>query len=422
MNGNGDIRGDRIESRADFDFVRYANCWEDADTLIDAIQPRPGQRLLSIASAGDNSLALLATGAAVVAADLSTAQLACLELRCAAFRHLEHQELLAFLGACASDQRWKTYQRLMHDLSDSARDFWSRRQREVATGIIHMGKFERYFRTFRTRVLPLIHSRATIARMLEPKNETERREFWEGTWNNRRWRFLLRVFFSRSVMARMGRDPEFFRYVDGSIADQIRSRAQHAMVQLAPHQNPFLQYIATGNFQSALPRYLRAEHHAAIRDGLDRLTLFHGPIEDAATMYGADGFDGFNLSDIFEYISEKTTRELYGALLKHANAGAKLAYWNTFVPRDCPREFASHVHPRTERSAELFLRDKAFFYSRFHVDQVLRRLTASSSPMGFDSHGAKASVHDDALTALKSLGESRDSDDRGDTQLSGDDG
>ena len=93
-----------IEHRADFGLIRYANCWEDADILCEALAAEPGKRVLSIASAGDNALALLATGCEVVAADLSPAQLACVELRSASFRRLEYDELLAFLGVRPSGQ------------------------------------------------------------------------------------------------------------------------------------------------------------------------------------------------------------------------------------------------------------------------------------------------------------------------------
>jgi hypothetical protein len=51
---------DRIEDRARFDLVRYANVWEDAEVLCAALAPAAGRRLLSIASAGDNAFALLA--------------------------------------------------------------------------------------------------------------------------------------------------------------------------------------------------------------------------------------------------------------------------------------------------------------------------------------------------------------------------
>lgn len=368
---------DSIENRAKFDIVRYANCWEDADILVSALQPGTGKRFLSIASSGDNTLSLIAEGADVVAADLSTAQLACLELRCAAFRNLEYDDTLAFLGVTQSQQRMRTFQSLRHDLSTAAVAFWDRHRDAIYSGVIHMGKFENYFRVFRKRVLPLIHNRSTVARMLEPKGKSERLRFWNASWNNLRWRALLRLFFSRFLMARMGRDPEFFRYVTGSISDQIQRRARYAIVDLAPDQNPYLQYIAVGNYSTALPRYLRSEHYEAIRSGLDRLTIFRGPIEQAAATHGEGRFDGFNLSDIFEYVNEQTSSRVYGELLKHAKPSARLAYWNTFVPRSCPRDFADHVRPLDQLSADLFAQDKAFFYNHFQVDEVIRPLVCS---------------------------------------------
>ena len=361
---------DQIQHRTTFDFVRYANCWEDADILVAALRPRPGSRVLSIASAGDNSLALLAQGAEVVAADLSTAQLACLELRCAAFRQLEYEELLAFLGVQAADDRLATYASLESDLSRESRGFWAAHSQHVAVGIIHKGKFEDYFRMFRTRVLPLIHSRKRIAQLLEPKDAATREAFWNDSWNNWRWRLLFRVFFSRFLMGRLGRDPEFFRYVEGSVSDRIMRRARYALTVLPTDCNPYLQYIATGNFGTALPRYLRREHFEAVRSGLERLTLFHGPIEQAAVAHAVDGFDAFNLSDIFEYVNDDASRGLYGELLNVAKPGARLAYWNTLVPRSCPAEFVDRVQPLPELSAELFSRAKAFFYCHFQVDEV----------------------------------------------------
>lgn len=363
--------GDSIEERARFDFVRYANCWEDADILVEALRPAPGKRLLSIASAGDNALALLASGSEVVAADLSAAQLACVELRCAGFRNLQYDDLLAFLGVTESNSRAKTYRQLRGGLSPSARQHWDAHAAEIAGGIIHFGKFESYFRTFRKRVLPFIHSQSEVAQLLDQKSAEERERFWDQKWNNRRWRWLLKVFFSQFLMERLGRDREFFRYVEGSIAEQIQRRAHHAMTVLSTDQNPYLQYIATGNYRTALPRYLRIEHFDAIRQGLDQLTLFHGPIQQAAAVHRQPGFDGMNLSDIFEYVSEATMRTVYGELLKTANVGARLAYWNAFVPRRCPDEFRRVVTSCTEQAEAFFARDKAFFYGRFHLDELV---------------------------------------------------
>jgi S-adenosylmethionine:diacylglycerol 3-amino-3-carboxypropyl transferase len=359
-----------IEGRVALDLIRYGNCWEDPDILCAALRPRPGTRILSIASAGDNTLALLAAGAEVVAADLSMAQLSCLELRCAAFRRLEHAEVLAFLGIRPADDRWSTYFRLQGDLSQPCQNFWRERPRVIANGIIHAGKFEAYFALFRTRILPLIHSRRTIARLLQAKDAESRRRFYDGTWNNRRWNWLFRLFFGRLVMGRLGRDPEFFRYVEGSVSDRVLQRAEYALTVLPTHENPFLDYIVTGNYERQLPCYLQPERFDAIRNGLDRLTLFHGPIEEAGRIHRQSGFDGFNLSDIFEYLDPATSHEIYAQLAALAKPGARLAYWNAFVPRCCPPELTHRVTPLTGLAERLFAQDRAFFYSSFWVDEV----------------------------------------------------
>ena len=47
-----------IEHRVALDFIRYGNCWKDADILCEALQPASGKRMLLICSAGDNVLSL----------------------------------------------------------------------------------------------------------------------------------------------------------------------------------------------------------------------------------------------------------------------------------------------------------------------------------------------------------------------------
>jgi len=361
---------DAIEDRARFDLVRYANCWEDADILCEALRPGPGKRVLSIASGGDNALALAAEGAEVVAADLSLAQLACVELKCAAFRRLDYEDLLAFLGVRLAADRLATFARVENELSPEARAFWQARSDDVGRGIVHAGKFERYFKLFRSRVMPLIHRTRAVEQLLEDRDEAARRAFYDQHWNNWRWRMLFRVFFSRFVMGRMGRDPEFFRYVEGSVSDRILSRTRYALTALPTHSNPYLRYILTGTFDRALPRYLRLEHFDAVRAGVDRITFFHGSIQDAAASQAGDGFDGFNLSDVFEYLDPEAGHAIYAALLASARPASRLAYWNMLVPRRCPGELSSRVRSLDALAQRLFERDLAFFYSAFVVEEV----------------------------------------------------
>ena len=56
-----------IAEKADFEQIRYAQCWEDADVLLEALDVKTDGSYLSIASAGDNTLALVGAGAGATA-------------------------------------------------------------------------------------------------------------------------------------------------------------------------------------------------------------------------------------------------------------------------------------------------------------------------------------------------------------------
>lgn len=356
---------------ADFSHIRYAQVWEDADVLLAALDPKPGATLLSIASAGDNGLALLSRNPVrVIALDLNPAQLACLELRVAAYRELEHGELLELIGSRDSQRRPALYQRCRSQLSASVRDFWDAHAADIAAGIGGAGKFERYFQTFRERVVPLIHSRARVAALLQGGTAEERERFYCTEWDTWRWRLLFKFFFSRFMMGRLGRDASFFRYVEGSVADRILARTRHAFTALNPAENPYLQWIFTGQHVTVLPFALRPENFAIIRANLDRLDWRCQSIEEFLAAERGTRLDGANLSDIFEYMSEANTAALLERLADAANPGARLAYWNMLAPRSRPESLAGKLRPLPELAERLLREDKAWFYSRFVIEEV----------------------------------------------------
>ena len=115
--------------------------------------------------------------------------------------------------------------------------------------------------------------------------------------------------------------------------------------------------------------YLRKENYARIKKNIRNIRFFHGPVQSAVSSTSCK-FDGFNLSDIFEYLNDSTCEDIYGILLEHSKPGARFVYWNMLVPRSCPAKLRERVACLEEFSAELFGRDKAFFYSRFIVEEV----------------------------------------------------
>lgn len=362
-----------IQQRADFSAIRYAQCWEDSALLVGALEPR-GRNCLSIGSAGDNSFALLAAGAeSVTAVEMNAAQIGCIELRRAAYLRLEHAEFLELMGSRPSERRAQHYAACRELLPEDARRFWDGNGIAIAGGIGGAGKFERYFKTFREKVLPLAHPRRRVLALLEPRPEAERARFYQDVWNNRRWRWIFKVFFSRTVMGALGRDPEFFKYVEGSVAERILDRTRHALAVLDPAANPYLQWILTGTHGNVLPVALEERNFGVIRSALEegRFRTVSSPIEALLESEFGRRYDAFNLSDIFEYMSGENTAILLERIADASSAGARLAYWNMLAPRSRPDSMAGRLRPLSELAEEWFLRDRAFFYSKFIVEEVI---------------------------------------------------
>lgn len=358
---------------ADFQSIlRYAQCWEDADVLLEGLDVQPGQVCLSIASAGDNTLSLLVRDPGrVVAVDLNPAQLAALELRVAAYRTLDHGELLELIGSRPSVRRPALYARCRTALESAARGYWDARPAEIAAGVGSVGKFERYFAIFRRFVLPFVHRRARVAELLVHREPAARRTWYAERWDTPAWRGLFRLFFSRRMLGALGRDPSFFRYVEGSVAEHLLRRVRHGLAELDPSANPYARWILNGSHGDVLPHALRAEHFPTIRDRLDRLEWHRASIESVVERGVLDSFDRANLSDIFEYMSPDNAARLLHRLADVARPGARLAYWNMMVPRRASELVPERFHHLEELSRRLFQQDKAFFYRDFVVDETV---------------------------------------------------
>jgi len=360
-----------IAGKARFDRIRYAQCWEDADVLLKAMQVGPGDTCLSIASAGDNTLALAGTGAKrVIAVDLNLAQIACLELRIAACRQLQYKEFLALLGQNSCNNRGALYIRCRDQLSTESREFWDARPELIEPGIAQVGKFENFLAAFRRFLLPLVQGRKNVETLFALGSEAERREFYETRWNNRRWKLLCRAFFSRTSLGRCGRDPSFTRFADEPVWDSLERRIPAALVAQNPAENPYLQWILKGRFETALPWAWREENYERIRANLDAIEWRCESIEQVLADLPDGTLDGCNLSDVFEYMSGDSYRSLLFELIRASSPSARLVYWNVVVERSRPEAFANSLLPLRTLAKSLHRQDKAFFYRNLVIEEV----------------------------------------------------
>jgi S-adenosylmethionine-diacylglycerol 3-amino-3-carboxypropyl transferase len=305
----------------------------------------------------------------VVAVDLSPAQLALVALKRAAFLTLDHAPLLGFLGVrrAARDRR-EVYATLRRRLDPASRDYWDRHAADIAGGVVHAGRLERYFRLFKRWVLPLAHRAGTVESLFVPRPREQRERFYREVWDTRAWRAVCRAFFSRAAMGRLGRDPEFFRHAPGSVAAHVLERARHAMTELPTEDNPYLRYVLTASFDGALPDYLRPEHYQAIRARLGRLQLRYGAIEAVLAELPARSVHAFNLSDVAEYMDLGAYHRLLDGVRRAAAPGARVVYWNLLAERRRPAEMAAWLEAREREAAALHAEARAFFYRALVVE------------------------------------------------------
>ena len=379
------------ENRVDFSLIRYSQCWEDTEVLLESLNIQENDICFGILSAGDNVFSMLAENPEkVVALDISFPQIALAKLKKEVFNSFSYDEMLEFMGVTKSDRRIEMYDRIKENRDTEVKEYWDFNREAIENGIIHTGKFEKFFKIFREKILPFAHNRKRGEKLLEDKPEQERMEYYDNHWNNFRWKLMFKLFFSKYIVGKLGRDKEFFRYAEKNISEEMKERSRYALCELSPHENPYINYILTGNYRKdCLPYFLRKENFDKIRKNLHKVEIIQSSVEEYLDNIDYK-IDKFNLSDIFEYMSAENYSKLMGKIYDNAEDNALLAYWNLIVERNSEKldykKTDSEIivtgkeinvkGKKYERMKELdkklHEKDMTFFYTDFVVEKVIK--------------------------------------------------
>jgi S-adenosylmethionine-diacylglycerol 3-amino-3-carboxypropyl transferase len=348
--------------------ISYSQCWEDAEVLIGALKPSPHDTVLSVTSGGCNTLALAASGVSTVySIDKNSEQNYLLELKLKAIQTLDNEMLLEFLGYKKSSKREELYNRISHNLTSEAKNYWDKNGKAIGIGIAHCGKFEKYLRVFQRYILPLVHTKKRVAQLLNPKGSAEQQIFYDTRWNTSRWRLMFRVFFSRFVMSRSGRSPEMFTHSQNISASQLYfKRTERALYSEPVKDNFFLSYTLLGSQSELLPYYLhKLRNKNSIN--LQNIKILDADILSFLKGMPNESIDKFNLSDIFEPLDIETTNKVFYEIIRTAKPNARLIFWNNLVSRDIPETLKPIFKRDLETESKLREIDRVFFYEKFYV-------------------------------------------------------
>lgn len=290
---------------------------------------RAGQRVLMIASAGENVLGVLCRPEVsyVDAVDLSLAQVQLCALRCAAAEQLSRDEQLTLLGCdpalagpAGADARLALYERMRPALQEATRAFWdARREREIAFGIQHVGRNDRCMQDLVVALAQAgIHPLADDPALIDAAA-------WEGAYR-------------RTLTA--GHLQERFGFPSPAVAERLAALAghlgdQHLRALQAPgaERNPYVTTVFRSSYalaagEQGLPPYLQAAGQAALRAlGIaGRLGLHHGNLLELMPQLAAQAgpYDLISLSNIADWMSALQVEALIGAACACLRPGGAL--------------------------------------------------------------------------------------------------
>lgn len=348
--------------------ISYSLCWEDADLVLGALDTKPHDRVVSITSGGCNTLALASIAKEkVYAVDSNPAQNYLAILKHVASKHLNYWQYLDFLGVSPCPHRVQTLLNLSPYLPSECAEFFGRHTDWVARGIIHCGVFEGYMKIFRRVVLPLVQSRKTVESILSVTDKDEQLRIYTEHWDNPNYRLFGRIFFSQFVMQALGRHRNMFRYTNASNKGRIYlERAGGTLAKGVVFQNPYLEYILCGTFNRSLPLFLNQTNFDSYRQNSNIEFVSSGIGQFLSGLPDAS-IHKFNLSDVFEGMSEADCKGVMGQVHRTATNGARIIFWNNLVKRDVQEELRPYFRLEDALINKYKPMEKVFFYDSFYI-------------------------------------------------------
>jgi S-adenosylmethionine-diacylglycerol 3-amino-3-carboxypropyl transferase len=357
--------------KVQLDQLVFTLSWEDPTLDRTAFGGTSGLSIATVASGGCNTLTfLLDAPARVFAFDYNPTQIFVLELKVAAFRRLDHPEILELFGVRPSARRQSLLDAVAADLSGAARAFWTAQPWLIEDGLLGGGRYERFISKFRG-LLRVVQGRRRMAALFDERDADGRARFYEQEWNRWPWRMLFKAFFNKTILARRGLSPDYFTFDDGSrsFAESFSNRAARAMRDLSVRDNPFLARYLLGRYldEDHLPEYLQARNLEVIKTRLDALEMRVGDVRTVLDGMPERSLDGLCLSNVFELMSEDETARVLVKVARVLRPRGRLTIRNLMVPRAAPPALADRLAFEPDLSRGLHDSDRSFVYRSFQV-------------------------------------------------------
>lgn len=364
----------------------YNTCWEDPAVDREILEIDAESDVLVITSAGCNALDYLLAGArSVTAVDINPRQNALLELKVAAIRCLDEDQVFAMFGrGYFADIDKVFHQQLAEHLSPYARAFWETRLNWFRS---RRGSF--YFHGLSGYVAYSVHRymrlrpalRAAIDRLFAADSVAAQREIYHRDIAVRLWTPMLnRLLSSQWLMNLLGVPSSQRQLVEreegGTAAGFVRSAVEYVVCELPLRNNYFWQLYWRGRYEpECCPEYLRPENIRRLRNGLLNGLRIRTATVTRALQSSQQQFSHFVLLDHMDWMSShapEALKEEWHAIFSRANQQARILlrsaetepqFLHQRLHSDQPETLAQRLRIRHEQVAQWQAQDRVHTYA-----------------------------------------------------------
>jgi S-adenosylmethionine-diacylglycerol 3-amino-3-carboxypropyl transferase len=319
---------------------------------------------------------LLEDPAKLVSIDLSPAQLSMLEIKRAAIMELDYDDYIEVLGvpffakptSKSPEYRLGLYNKIKKHMPAYAIDFWDANTDIIKKSVMMCGKVEKFFAFYRT-VLTWLYGEKEILKLFQGKNLEEQREIYHN-FRKKKWNALHRLLLNRSVLSFVKGAHSFAQVDFEDFATNLNHKRSRGMTRFYNPDNFFMSLMLLGGHyhENGMSPYLLRENYPKLKKNIDRLEIFQGTIGDVLKKEGTESFDRFNLSNIFEWMTNEVFNSIIRETIQLARPGSRMAWRYTFArPRELDAQNLEKLVYEPELSKQLFEQDRAFIYESFHA-------------------------------------------------------
>lgn len=354
--------------------IKYSQCWEDTDVLVSALILKQDDVILSITSGGDNSLALSSLSRKrLISIDMNIHQNYLLELKLLSIKELEYKEVLKFFGILNSKDRTVYYDIIKKKLSKNSLNFWEDNLHLIKKGIIHIGKFENYFRIFRVFVLRLSGNKKYVKYLFEKKEMKKHINFYHSKWNTLRWRLIMNLFLNKKFMKKVGRSKIMFKHhTENKISNHYLEKTDNVLKSKNIFSNSYMYYVLNGNYLKNYPYYLKKLNFEKIKNSVCNIEIVTKDLIKYLRQIKDNSFNKFNLSDVFEAMSRTESNIVFKEILRTGKNNARIIFWNNLIKRDVPTNLQSNFIRDKEKEKELSVFEKFKYYEKFYIYKLIK--------------------------------------------------